>query len=211
MIILRADFIASAEQRESWPAPGSPEVAFCGRSNVGKSSCLNALVGNQGLARVSKTPGRTRLLNFFDMEVAEKTRSGARGKSHHLRIVDLPGYGYASGPKTEKAKWGPMIDRLLIEREPLRAVVVLVDGDLGPQPSDREMIDFARTLLHRKLIVVATKMDKQARTRRESLLQKHAKTLDLPREQLIGFSAKEKSGVDDLWHKLLKATEELSA
>ncbi|MBS2023021.1 MAG: YihA family ribosome biogenesis GTP-binding protein [Deltaproteobacteria bacterium] len=204
MILLSAQFLASAETKKSWPEPGAPEVAFCGRSNVGKSSCLNALANQHGLARVSRTPGRTRLLNFFDFKISEKTRSGARGPTHELRLVDLPGYGYASGPKSEKAGWGSMIDTFLTERESLRALVILVDGDLGPQESDRAMVDFARTLPH-QLIVVATKIDKHSKSRREGLLQKAASFLKLDRDQVLGFSSKEKLGVDELWHTLVKA------
>lgn len=198
MIVLAADFLASAQTRASWPAEGAPEIAFCGRSNVGKSSCLNALAGRQGLARVSRTPGRTRLINFFEVTLGEKTRTGARGREQKLRLVDLPGYGYASGPKKEKAGWGEMIEQYLTGRSALRALVVLVDGEIGPQPSDREMCEFAGKL-PRELLVVATKIDKLSRNRREQALQKAASFLGLPREALLGFSAKERIGVEELW------------
>src|SRR5213078_636556 len=93
-----------------WPPAGAPEFAFCGRSNVGKSSALNALAARKSLARVSKTPGRTRLINFFDLRVAEKTRSGGRREEHHVVFADLPGYGFAKGPQSERESWRPMIE-----------------------------------------------------------------------------------------------------
>src|SRR5207248_6190532 len=105
VIVLAADFLKSATAPEGYPEPDAPEIAFCGRSNVGKSSALNALAGRRQLARVSRTPGRTRLINFFDLRVAEKTRSGARGPEHEVRFADLPGYGFAAGPREERAQW----------------------------------------------------------------------------------------------------------
>jgi GTP-binding protein len=202
VIVLGADFVKSATAREQWPAPDRPEVAFCGRSNVGKSSCLNALTNRRQLARVSRTPGRTRLLNFFDLRVAERTRSGGRGPEHELRLVDLPGYGFASGPREERDKWKAMIEGYLAGRETLRTLVVLVDGELGGQPSDVEMVRWGESL-GRRIVVVATKLDKLGRTRRAAQLQKIGATLAVPLEQVIGFSAREKFGIDELWRALL--------
>src|SRR5205823_11618295 len=105
VIVLSADFLKSATEPAGYPLPGPPEFAFCGRSNVGKSSALNALAARKQLARVSRTPGRTRLINFFDLRVAEKTRSGARGPEMQVRFADLPGYGFASGPREERESW----------------------------------------------------------------------------------------------------------
>jgi GTP-binding protein len=204
--VLSADFVTSATEAKGYPAPGAPEVAFCGRSNVGKSSCLNALAGRHSLARVSRTPGRTRLINFFDLRLAEQTRSGGRGREHALRLVDLPGYGYAAGPRGEKETWREMIERFLVGRETLRALVVLVDGELGPQESDAQMIAWGRALPP-KLFVVATKLDKLARTRRAQRLERIAAQLALPGEAVLGFSAKERFGVDELWRRLVEAAE----
>jgi GTP-binding protein len=201
VIVLEAEFVKSATAPEHWPPPGCPEAAFCGRSNVGKSSCLNALTNRRQLARVSRTPGRTRLINFFDVRVAERTRSGGRGPEHRLRLVDLPGYGFASGPREEREQWKDMIEGYLTRRETLRTLVVLVDGDLGAQPSDLEMVRWGASL-HKKVLVVATKLDKLGRTRRAPQLQKIAATLELSPRQVIGFSAKEKFGVDELWRAL---------
>jgi GTP-binding protein len=169
---------------------------------VGKSSALNALAGRKQFARVSRTPGRTRLINFFDLRVAEKTRSGGRGPEHEVRFADLPGYGFASGPKSEKALWKEMIEEYLTSREELFALVVLVDGDLGPQGSDVEMVRWAETL-SRKLIVVATKLDKLARARRQQQIDKIAGQLAVP--SVLPFSAKEQFGVEELWRALVSA------
>ncbi|HWE22542.1 MAG TPA: ribosome biogenesis GTP-binding protein YihA/YsxC [Myxococcales bacterium] len=204
MIVLEASFLKSATAKNQWPPADRPEAAFCGRSNVGKSSCLNALVNRQKLARVSRTPGRTRLLNFFDVRVAERTRAGGRGPEHALRFADLPGYGFASGPREERERWKEMIERYLSQRDVLRALVVLVDGEIGPQPSDVEMVRWAASL-GKNVVIVATKLDRLARTRRSPQLDKIAAQLEVPRERVIGFSAKEKFGVDELWRALLTA------
>jgi GTP-binding protein len=203
VIIARADFLKSATAEAEYPEAGAPEVAFCGRSNVGKSSCLNALAQRTHLARVSKTPGRTRLINFFELDALEETRSGARKAPKTVRLVDLPGYGFASGPREERAKWKTMIDAYLSRRGPLRAFVVLIDGEIGPQPSDVEMVEWAKSL-GRRAIVVATKIDKLSRNRRAGALQKHAAALGLP--AVFAFSAKEKIGVEELWRALLAET-----
>jgi len=196
VIVLEADFLKSAAQKKDWPAADKPEVAFCGRSNVGKSSCLNALVGRKALARVSRTPGRTRLLNFFDVRVAERSRSGGHGRPRDLRLVDLPGYGHASGPREERAGWKSMIESYLTGRETLRMLVVLVDGDLGAQPSDQEMVTWGKSL-RRDLVVVATKLDRLGQTRRPARIREIADALAV--DTAVAFSAKEKFGVDELW------------
>ncbi|HYZ90341.1 MAG TPA: ribosome biogenesis GTP-binding protein YihA/YsxC [Myxococcales bacterium] len=202
MIVLDASFVKSATKPDEWPPGDRLEAAFCGRSNVGKSSCLNALVNRRQLARVSRTPGRTRLLNFFDVSVAERTRSGGRGPAHAVRLADLPGYGFASGPREERARWKEMIETYLTRREPLRFLVVLIDGELGAQPSDVEMVRWARSL-GKRIVVVATKLDRLARTRRDPQLEKIAARLEVPRDRVIAFSAKEKFGVAELWRELL--------
>src|SRR5436190_18411318 len=149
VIVLAAEFLKSATDARGWPPPGPPELAFCGRSNVGKSSALNALAARKSLARVSRTPGRTRLINFFDVRAAEKTRSGGRGPEHRVVFADLPGYGFASGPREEREGWRAMIEEYLTGREALSALVVLVDGELGAQPSDVEMVRWGESLDHR--------------------------------------------------------------
>jgi GTP-binding protein len=205
VIVLDASFLKSAAAPAQWPAADRTEVAFCGRSNVGKSSCLNALANRRHLARVSRTPGRTRLLNFFDVRVAERTRSGGRGAVHELRLVDLPGYGFASGPREERDRWKGMIETYLTGRESLRLLVVVVDGEIGAQPSDAEMVRWGASL-DKTLAVVATKIDRVARTRRDGQVRTIAAQLDLPPERVIGFSAREKLGVDELWQRIAVGT-----
>jgi GTP-binding protein len=200
VIVLSAEFLKSATDPAGYPEEGPRELAFCGRSNVGKSSALNALAQRKHLARVSRTPGRTRMINFFDLRVAEKTRSGGRRKEHEVRFADLPGYGFASGPKHEVAGWQSMIERYLTRRESLAALVILVDGDLGAQASDVEMVRWAESL-GPKVLCAATKLDKLARTRRAAQCDRIAGTLAVP--TVIGFSAKERFGVDELWQELL--------
>lgn len=200
MIVLSAEFIKSASDGRGWPPPGPPEFAFCGRSNVGKSSALNALAARKSLARVSRTPGRTRLINFFDLRAAAKTRSGGRGEEHHVVFADLPGYGFASGPREERENWRTMIEEYLTRRDPLRALVVLVDGELGAQPSDVEMIRWAETL-GRGVVVAATKLDRLARNRRLQQIDRIAGQVAVPK--VIGFSAKEHFGVEELWDELI--------
>jgi len=202
VIVLRADFLTSAADEAGWPPEDAPEVAFCGRSNVGKSSALNALAQRHDLARVSKTPGRTRLLNFFELAVAEEKRSDGRHDEKIVRLTDLPGYGFASGPKQERAKWQGMIERYLTRRSTLRAFVVLVDGDLGPQPSDVEMVAWLKSMGQRPLIV-ATKIDKLSRNRRGQAVEKAARTLGVEGGAVLPFSAKERLGVEELWRTLL--------
>jgi GTP-binding protein len=202
VIVLAAEFVKSATDARGWPPPGPAEIAFCGRSNVGKSSALNALAARKSLARVSRTPGRTRLINFFDVRAAEKTRSGERGEEHHLVFADLPGYGFATGSREERETWRPMIEEYLTRRETLEALVVLVDGDLGAQPSDVEMVRWAEAL-DRRVLVAATKLDKLARNRRNQQLDRIAGDLAVPR--VIGFSAREHFGVDELWRELVAA------
>jgi len=200
VIVLAAEFLKSATDARGWPPPGPPEYAFCGRSNVGKSSALNALAARKSLARVSRTPGRTRLINFFDLRAAEKTRSGGRGEEHHVVFADLPGYGFATGPREEREQWRKMIEEYLTRREPLRSLVVLVDGELGAQPSDIEMVRWAETL-GKGVVVAATKLDKLARNRRSQQIDRIAGQLAVP--TVIGFSAREHFGVEELWRELI--------
>ena len=200
MIVLSAEFVKSASGASGWPPEGPREYAFCGRSNVGKSSALNALAARKALARVSRTPGRTRLINFFDLKVAEKTRSGGRGAEHHLVFADLPGYGFAGGPREEREKWQEMIEEYLTRRGALGALVVLVDGALGAQESDITMVRLGESL-GKRVVVAATKIDKISRTHRDQQLDKIAGELAVPK--VFGLSAKEHLGVDELWSALV--------
>jgi len=201
MRILGAEFLTSAAAQEGWPADDRPEIAFVGRSNVGKSSMLNRLVGQRGLARVSKTPGRTRLLNFFDVTVEL-----AKDRRTVVRICDLPGYGFAKVSKAERAQWVEMIESYLEGREALRAVVVIIDVRVGPTADDVEMVHWLEAK-GRRAIVVATKLDKLPKARRAGRLRQIEPMLQLPPRGLMGFSAEEGLGKDELWHELLRACE----
>src|ERR1700675_2176588 len=143
---LQLEFLLSAPDVGHLPAARA-EIAFVGRSNVGKSSLLNAIAGRKKLALVSNTPGRTQLLNCFALEQTDAT------------VVDCPGYGYANVSKTTRASWQPMIERYLLEREHLEMILLPVDGEIGPPKSDLQMLDWLRAnaLPHS---VIATKHDK---------------------------------------------------
>ncbi len=160
------------------------EVAFVGRSNVGKSSLLNALVNQSSLARTSKTPGRTRLINVF-----------LTGPDRW--IVDLPGYGYASGPKSETEGWSEMIEGYLLGRPSLRMVFVLVDAEVGPTRLDHQMIDWLRTtdLPYR---IVCTKADKVKPSRSLAQRRDVAKLLGLQPNDIAWASAAKGTGIQDL-------------
>jgi GTP-binding protein len=178
-------FVLSADRVEALPdAPA--EVAVVGRSNVGKSSLLNALAKRNGLAKTSKTPGRTQLLNAFELADSE----GAL-------VVDCPGYGYAQVSKTQRASWGRMIDRYLLEREPLTMVLVLVDGEIGPTKLDVQLLDWlqANALPHS---VVATKHDKVKSSQREKRKRELAAGCGLLPADVVWTSADKGVGIDRL-------------
>lgn len=208
MIVLDATFLTSAPDVARAPAPDLPEVCFAGRSNVGKSSALNTLARRKQLARVSKTPGRTRLLNFFDLTLADRT--GPNRRTGKLRICDLPGYGFARAPKAERQAWAGMIEGYLRQRESLKAVVVLVDALVGAQPRDLEMMEYLAARQREgegpPLIVVATKADRLARTRIGGQLDRIARDLGVPRSALIAFSSHVDIGRRELWRALCDAT-----
>lgn len=202
MIVIESVFEKSAPDLKDAPREPIPEICFVGRSNVGKSSALNTLTRRKQLARVSKTPGRTRLLNFFRVEVAD--RPGPNRRTATLRLCDLPGYGYAEAPKSERKTWGSMITAYLDGRDQLRAVVVLVDCEVGPQPRDHEMLELL-SRSSRPLVVVATKADRVSRTRMGGQLDKIARELGVPRSAVLPFSSVEQTGRQDLWRTLCAA------
>jgi GTP-binding protein len=165
--------------------PDSPaEVAFVGRSNVGKSSLINALANRRQLARVSNTPGRTQLINLFALP------GGAT-------VVDLPGYGFAAVPRRERRGWQPMIEGYLLEREPLELVYVLVDGEIGPTPLDDQMLGWLRAegVPH---TVVATKADKVKPSRLAGRRQQLAARCRLDEGDVLWASATKGTGIDQL-------------
>jgi GTP-binding protein len=195
-----ASFLTSAAKAEGFPAPDALEIAFAGRSNVGKSSLINALVGQPSLARTSSTPGRTQLLNWF--KVAPPSGLG----TIPLAFVDLPGYGYAKVPVAMRAGWQPLIEAYLTDRKPLRLVVLIVDARRG---AEQEEIDLAAWLSERDvpLIIVATKIDKLAKNKREPALRAIQKALATPRLP-IGFSAVDGTGAGEVWRIIAHAAHE---
>jgi len=182
-VVLQLSFVTSAKRHAD--LPDSPaEVAFVGRSNVGKSSLINALANRRQLAKVSNTPGRTQLINLFALP------NGAT-------VVDLPGYGYAAVPGREKATWQAMIEGYLLEREPLELVFVLVDGEIGPTPLDLQMLDWLQAS-GVPYQVVATKLDKVKPSRLAGRRQQLARSCRLAEGDVIWVSASKGTGIDRL-------------
>jgi GTP-binding protein len=184
------EFLLSAMAAGQFPAPDVPEIAFLGRSNVGKSSLLNALVGEKA-ARVSSTPGRTRAINFF----ALADQAGRR----RMVFADLPGYGYAKISKSISAEWPTFIEPYLAQRETLALCVCLVDANVPARPSDRQLLEWLRAA-GRDFVVVATKVDRlsgNARTRNLAALKK-----GLEADEILPVSAKTRLGVKELWARV---------
>lgn len=176
-----------------WRPPSDlPEVAFVGRSNVGKSSLLNRLVRRKAFARVSRTPGRTREINFFRV-------------NDEFVFVDLPGYGYARVSRDRRAEWKPLIESYLTSTRQLRGIVLLLDARRDPSDDDRDMMDF---LAHVGVptMVVVTKTDKLAARTVEGRIREIARALALDDAQVIAFSAVTGAGRDDLADAVVQAT-----
>jgi GTP-binding protein len=191
---LHVRFVTTAVAPAHFPPPGPPEIAFIGRSNVGKSSLINSLL-RQKIARTSSTPGRTRAINFFEVH-----RHG-RSQTEWV-FADLPGYGYAKVPKKEAARWPKFVEPYLAEREPLSLCLVLVDTRVPPQASDKVMIDWLRHL-GRTSLVIGTKADQVGNKLLPAL-----RTLqtELGVDQILPFSARTGKGRDDLWREIQGAT-----
>lgn len=187
-------FLLPATAASQFPAPGVPEVAFLGRSNVGKSSLLNSLVGEKA-ARVSSTPGRTRAINFFAL-----LDSAGRRK---MIFADLPGYGYAKISKSVSAEWPKFIDPYLAERKSLALCVCLVDANVPPRPSDRQLLEWLRAA-GRDFAVVATKIDRLSGNQRTRSLAELKAGLDV--EEVLPVSAKTGLGIKALWARVEGAT-----
>ena len=181
---LQLDFVLSAPDLAQLP-PTRAEIAFVGRSNVGKSSLLNAIAGRKKLALVSNTPGRTQLLNLFALHGTDAT------------VVDCPGYGYANVSKTVRAGWQPMIERYLLERQHLEMILLLVDGEIGPTKSDLQMLDWLRSnqLPHS---VVATKLDKVKSSQREKRKRELAERCMLEPADVVWVNAAKDTGISRL-------------
>lgn len=186
-----ADILLSAANKSHYPQDEIPEVALAGRSNVGKSSFINTLLNRKNLARTSGKPGKTQLLNFFNID-------------DKLRLVDVPGYGYARVSKKEREKWGRMIEEYLTSRENLKAVVSLVDFRHEPSADDVQMYEFLK-YYEIPVILVATKADKIPRgkwNKHESIIKKK---LDFdPADTFIVFSSATKEGLEKSWDAILE-------
>jgi GTP-binding protein len=185
--VTAARFEGAAAQPGQEPAAGPPEIAIGGRSNVGKSSFLNSLLGRRGLARTSRTPGRTREVNFFLV-------------NERFRLVDLPGYGFAVGPERDREAWGPLVETYLRTRETLRGVVLLTDVRRGLQNEEIELLGFLAEA-GRPALLVVTKIDKLGRGAATTALRKLAGVAGgaVPVE---GFSAHTGEGRDRVWQRI---------
>lgn len=186
MIIRKAEIIMTAVKKEQYPATVVPEIAFAGKSNVGKSSMINALLNRRSLARTSSQPGKTQTINFYNI-------------NDMLNFVDLPGYGYAKVSKTEKDKWSPMIDTYLHNRNQLREVFLLVDIRHEPSQNDIQMYNWIKACGYTGY-VIASKADKLSRQQQIKSIAVIKKTLEIKDNGLIfPFSATSKAGVEEIW------------
>jgi GTP-binding protein len=186
-----ARFMMSASDAAQFPIPSLPEVAFLGRSNVGKSSVINSLLGAK-IAKTSATPGRTRAINFFEVRWPGKPQP-------ELVFTDLPGYGYAKVSREISQTWPGFIDPYLKERPCLALCVALVDVNVPPQPADRELLDFLNAI-GRPTVIVATKSDRLSGNRVRNSLHSLAK--DYPEARILSYSAKTGNGRDELWKEI---------
>jgi len=189
MIIRKCEFIKSAAQKDQYPELNLPEIAFSGRSNVGKSSLINSLLNRKKLVKVSSNPGKTRLINFFLI-------------NEQYVMVDLPGYGYAAVSKSEKQSWGKLIEDYLISRENLSNVVLLVDIRHVPTADDKLMYDFIK-YYRKSVIIVATKLDKISRSSVNKNLNTIRKRLEIDEgDILIPYSSVSHAGREELWEAM---------
>ncbi|MCC6698027.1 MAG: YihA family ribosome biogenesis GTP-binding protein [Candidatus Hydrogenedentes bacterium] len=187
MRVVQASFVKSALRPEHYPRDGRPELAFVGRSNVGKSTMLNVLLNRKGLAKTSKTPGKTQTVNFFDVNGT-------------VYFVDLPGYGYARVSKTLQEQWARILTSYLVGRAPLRLVVHLVDARHKPGANDQELLDVIERA-EKPTIIVATKVDKLSAAERAHVADELRENLGLCDDALIiPFSSVTKVGLRELWN-----------
>lgn len=192
-----AEFVRSAARSDQFPTDHLPEIAFAGRSNVGKSSLINRMLGKKGLARTSNTPGRTQELNYY--------RIFPEGKaSKPFYLVDMPGYGFAQVSLSRRAQWAHLIEDYLSTREVLRGIIQLVDLRHPPQPLDHQMLEWLKHF-NAHFLVVGTKADKVAKTKVPELLLQMAEQLNVDTDDTLAFSAETGLGRDQLWRWVLNA------
>ena len=187
-------FQAAATDVGHFPAPSVPEIAFLGRSNVGKSSVINALVGSR-IARTSSTPGRTRAINFFEIRWPGKPRP-------EMIFADLPGYGYAKISRQVSQEWPSFIEPYLMQRPTLALCLALVDANVPAQESDQQLVQFLRAS-GRAYLIVATKCDRMSKNQLRNTLAKLSE--DHAGGPLLAFSARTGAGRDELWQQIRKA------
>ncbi len=191
MKVIRAEWLATAAAPSGFPPPQVPEIAFLGRSNVGKSSLLNALVNRKQLARTSGAPGKTRLIHFYRVE----------SPSLEVRLVDLPGYGYAKVSRTERVRWQGLVESYLEGREVLRTAVLLQDLRRDVSEDETLLIEW---LAERSVpvVVAITKCDKLKPMRRAKRIRELRAQIPLPQEQVIATSAQKRIGIHELWRAI---------
>jgi len=189
--------MAAATDAAHFPAPSLPEVAFLGRSNVGKSSVINTLVGAK-LARTSSTPGRTRSINFFEIRWPGKPRP-------EVIFADLPGYGYAKVSREISQEWPKFIEPYLNDRPTLALCLALVDINVPPQDSDRHLLDFLNAS-GRDFLLIATKSDRLSNNQLRNSLKSLAEAY--PTASVIAFSSKTGAGRDEVWNKIRRSAAE---
>lgn len=186
MNIHKVELTISAVKPSQYPNTAFPDLAFAGRSNVGKSSLINKLLNRKSLARVSQKPGKTATINFYNIDSC-------------LHFVDLPGYGFAQVSKEEKRKWGNMIETYLNTRKQLKQVILLVDSRHKPTEDDVMMLSFIRAVCPRA-VIVATKFDKLKPSQRDASIKLIIETLELKGDDIIiPFSAVKGDGVEEFW------------
>ncbi|HKZ18136.1 MAG TPA: ribosome biogenesis GTP-binding protein YihA/YsxC [Geobacteraceae bacterium] len=197
MIIKSTTFIKSAVHPEHYPAGDLPEVAFAGRSNVGKSSLINVLVNRKNLVRTSSTPGRTQLINFFEV-------------NNRMMLVDLPGYGFARAPVAVRKQWGPMMETYLSSRGHLRGVILILDIRRTPCAEDKCMLEWLAGLSI-PAIPVITKCDKVSRNEKAKQSEMISQVLGVPKNRFTYFSALSKAGRDDVWERIERLLGDVTA
>jgi GTP-binding protein len=193
-------FLAAATDASHFPAPSLPEIAFLGRSNVGKSSVINSLVGDK-VARTSSTPGRTRSINFFEIRWPGKPQP-------ELIFADLPGYGYAKISREISQEWPKFIEPYLNERSTLSLCVVLIDANVPPQQRDRQLLDFL-SASDRNFLLVATKSDRLSNNQLHNALC--TLTQEYPAARPLPYSAKTGAGRDELWKQIRRVAQPTTA
>ena len=189
MKITSAEFLKSALKEADWPHDNVPEIAFLGRSNVGKSSLINSLLGVRGLARTSSTPGRTQLLNFFLI-------------NSKFRVVDLPGYGYAKAPKEVRAEWSSAAEEYLAKREQLVLSIHIVDSRHEPSKQDLQLHEWL-VHHHKPHLIVATKSDKLSKNELSRNVKRAAHAFKS--DNLLIYSSTKREGRDRLWSAIEKS------